>query len=132
MRRKKNDKRVLTGIPDNDRRAKQSLKSRHRRQPVPVRQRKQKKNVNKTLIILMIIALAAFVVGAGLGVSIGLDNGEDTNATPQYENVTIEMTSNLNETEEIYFDSELDGVDFNDQQDMANLNLTNNTTTLNY
>ena len=135
--RRKDNKRVLTGRSNNNKnnrnsRSKMPLIKRHRSQSVPVRQRRENKKTNKVLLLLIIVALVAFVIGAGLGISMSFDNNASSEETPEYENVTVEMTSNLNETEPVYFDSELDAVDYNDQQDLENLNVTNETTTLNY
>lgn len=134
MRRKKDNKRVLRGRPNNNKsnNNKRMLMRRGRTQPMPVRQNKQRKKTNKTLLIMMIVALIAFVVGAGLGVSMSFEDANSNNETPEFENVTVEMTSNLNETEQVYFDPSVDGVDYNNQQNLADLNLTNNTTTLSY
>ena len=130
-RRNKEDKRVLRGRPNNNRNNKRNkpLIQRNRNSSLPVRQnRKQKRKTNKTVLILMIIALIAFVIGAGIGVSISLDEDVE-DETPQYENVTVEMTSNLNETEPVYFDSD-DDIDYNNQSDISQFNLSNQT--LNY
>ena len=59
----------------------------------------------------MILALVAFVIGAGIGVSLSFDSGDDG---PKYENVTKEMTHNLNETNVTYYDSDIDDVDYNE------------------
>jgi len=63
-------------------------------------------------MIVMIVALIAFVIGAGIGVSLSFDDGNDDQ--PQFENVTKEMTTGLNDTEQVYFDKEVDDVDFNE------------------
>jgi hypothetical protein len=63
-------------------------------------------------MIFMIVALIAFVIGAGIGVSLSFDDGNDDQ--PQFENVTKEMTTGLNDTEQVYFDKEVDDVDFNE------------------
>ncbi|MBR4448117.1 MAG: hypothetical protein IKS50_06810 [Methanobrevibacter sp.] len=61
----------------------------------------------------MIIALIAFVIGAGIGVSLSLSDGSDDG--PHYENVTKEMTSNVNQTDDVYlFDADVDRVDYNE------------------
>ncbi len=64
---------------------------------------------------VMIIALVAFVIGAGIGVSLSFDNGTEDEG-PHYENVTKDMTSNLNDTEDVYFEKNVDDVDFNENQ----------------
>lgn len=116
MRRKKNNsKQVL--IPRN-------------RQPVQKRQRRgngrRKKKTSGVSLFIIIIALVAFVIGAGIGISLSFDDGSDDG--PHYENVTKEMTTNLNDTEPIYFDKEVDGVDFNDNQTLTELNITDDVT----
>ena len=135
MRRKDDDKRVLTGRPDNN-----NTKSRRRfrnrqnqNQFLPARQNRQQFNrrnqrqrkANKMLILLLVIALAAFVIGAGCGVFMEFE--QSNNSTPEYENVTVEMTTNLNETPDFYYDKDLDGVDYNNQEDLNKLNITNET-----
>ena len=77
------------------------------------------------LILLLVIALAAFVIGAGCGVFMEFE--QSNNSTPEYENVTVEMTTNLNETPDFYYDKDLDGVDYNNQEDLNKLNITNET-----
>ena len=125
MRRKKDDKRVLR--PGNGRQ-KNSSKRRIRRnnknalpsRPViskpsnygPVR---KKRKASKGLMIVMIVALVAFVIGAGIGVSLSFDDGSADDG-PHYVNVTKEMTSNLNDTEDVYFEKNVDDVDFNENQ----------------
>ena len=123
MRRNKDDKRVLrsgNGRKNNSSRMKirrgndNKLKNRPvmRRNPHTGRARKKRKS-SKTLMAVMIIALVAFVIGAGIGVSLSFDNG-DADEGPHYENVTKEMTSNLNDTEQVYFEKNVDDVDYNE------------------
>ena len=123
MRRNKDDKRVLrsgNGRKNNSSRMKirrgndNKLKNRPvmRRNPHTGRARKKRK-ASKTLMAVMIIALVAFVIGAGIGVSLSFDNG-DADEGPHYENVTKEMTSNLNDTEQVYFEKNVDDVDYNE------------------
>ena len=69
----------------------------------------------------MILALVAFVIGAGCGISMSFDDGDDG---PQWENVTKEMTTDLNDTEPFYYDDELDNVDYNDNETLSKLNVT--------
>lgn len=122
MRRKKDDKRVLrAGNGRNTRNNRRNINRKsfgfsNNRQSAPyTRQKKQKKRSNKT-VFLMIMVLLAFVVGAGVGVMFSFDSGdEDANNETHIENVTVEMTTNLNETEEITFD-EADAVDYNENQ----------------
>lgn len=61
------------------------------------------------------MVLLAFVIGAGMGVMFSFDSGNDDANETHVENVTVEMTTHLNETEEITFD-EADAVDFNENQ----------------
>ncbi|OED01053.1 hypothetical protein A9505_02435 [Methanobrevibacter sp. A27] len=68
----------------------------------------------------MILALVAFVVGAGMGVSLSFDNDDG----PHWKNVTEEMTTNLNETDNFTYDEEVDGVDFNSNETLTELNVT--------
>lgn len=115
MRRKKDDKRVLVSPRDN----RQRNSRRQRRRNPPINRKKAKRN--KKTVLLMILALVAFVIGAGIGISLSFDHGNDG---PQWENVTKEMTTNLNDTEPVYYDSELDRVDYNDNETLAELNIT--------
>ena len=143
--RKKDDKRVLKSPRDskarNNKRIRrrnnpQSLKENHmfRRNSNPrnnekIRRRnsygtpKQGK-ASKTTLIVMIIALIAFVVGAGAGISMALGSDSDT---PQYENVTVEMTSNLSDVDQVYYDDESDAIDYNDMEFIVRNNLSNET-----
>ena len=77
--------------------------------------------------MLIILALIAFVVGAGVGVSMALGSFDDKNATEgvHVENVTVEMTSNLNKKNISVYDYEYEGIDYNNQADIAQYNLTN-------
>ncbi len=122
MRQKKDDKRVLR--PGNGYQSTSRLKRRrmnnhgndrpfrYNNRNQPNRNRKKSKSNNK-LVFFMIVALVAFVIGAGIGVSLSLDDG--TSDEPQFENVTKEMTTNLNDTPDVYFDSD-DEIDFNENQ----------------
>lgn len=122
-KRNEDDKRVLRGRPNNNRNNNRCSIQRHRNQSLPVRQKRRKRKSNKTVLLLMIIALIAFVIGAGVGVSLSFED-DSVDESPQYENVTVEMTSNLNETEPVYFDED-DDVDYNNVTDIIELNLTN-------
>ena len=116
-RRKENDKRVLRPGNGRQQKSRRKLIRKNNRQvfstnnKAPKRRRKKAKSNNK-LVFFMIFALVAFVIGAGIGVSLSFDDGTDEG--PKYENVTKEMTQNLNETNVSYYDSEVDGVDFNE------------------
>lgn len=117
MRRKKDDKRVL--IPRNNR---PPAHQRQRRSRNTRNRGARKKKTNGITLFLMIIALVAFVIGAGVGISLSLDDGSDDG--PHFENVTKEMTTNLNDAEPIYFDEEEDNIDFNDEYELSELNVT--------
>lgn len=128
MRRKKDDKRVLrsgNGRQQNSRRQKRNRRLIPRGQqnnmgyrpptnPRNPRNRRNKRKRSKKLIIALIIALLAFVIGAGIGISLTFDNPEDDG--PHYENVTKEMTSNLSDIDEVYYDKSTDDVDYNQNQ----------------
>ena len=129
MRRKKDDKRVLFS-PQNNRRN----RSKKRKISIPnrsdlnlpniVNRPKKQSNPSKwgnAIVFLIILALVAFVVGAGIGVSLSLDDGDDG---PHWQNVTDEMTTNLNDTDNVTYDKELDNVDFNNNQTLTELNVT--------
>lgn len=122
MRRKKDDKRVLFSPTKNNRRNISNKRKINlpQIQNRPRRQRRQSKWGNAT-VFLIILALVAFVVGAGIGVSLSLDKGDEG---PHWQNVTDEMTTNLNDTDNITYDKELDNVDFNNNQTLTELNVT--------
>ena len=122
MRRKKDDKRVLRA--GNGRDTRNSRRGINRRSfgfsnnrpsaPPSRRPKKQKKRSGKT-VFLMILVLLAFVIGAGMGVMLSFDKGTEnvTSNETHIENVTVEMTTNLNDTEQITYD-EADAVDYNE------------------
>lgn len=129
MKRSNDDKRVLrsgNGRQSNSRNQKRnnrqvfSRNQRKNRYPrtyqnsVNPRTRRNRKKRSNKLVFLMILALVAFVIGAGIGVSLSLDDGSDEG--PKYENVTKDMTTNLNDTEEVYFDKTTDDVDYNENE----------------
>ena len=123
MRRKKDDKRVLVSPRDN--RQKNSRRGKIRRtrsNPMPYNAPKNKSKRSGITVFLMILALIAFVIGAGIGISLSFDDGDDG---PQWVNVTKEMTSDLNNSEPVVFDSEVDSVDYNDNETLSELNITN-------
>ncbi len=66
----------------------------------------------------MILALIAFVVGSAIGISVSMNEQDnataDNNNTTHVENVTVEMTSNLNNKQPVEFDYETDYVDYNE------------------
>lgn len=120
MRRKKDNKPVLrrgNGRENNRSRRTPSLnfKNRNNGYAPAVRDKKQNKRNGKT-VLLMIIVLLAFIVGAGIGILISFDDGTMTEKNEtHYKNVTVEMTTNLNESKGVVFD-ESDDIDFNENQ----------------
>ena len=121
MRRKKDDKRVLrAGNGRNTRNGRKNNKrsfgfSNNRSHAPHSRPQKQKKRSGKTVFI-MILILLAFVIGAGTGIMLSFDHSsEEVDNETHIENVTVEMTTNLNQTPEITFD-EADAVDYNENQ----------------
>lgn len=119
MRRRRNDdKRVL--------------KPRNNRPPVNRRRRRSfnsnnQNKASKRTMLFIIIALIAFVIGAGIGISMAIGgDSDDLGDEESFENVTVEMTSNLNNTTVIdHYDSPED-IDFNNPEDIVKYNLTNN------
>ena len=76
----------------------------------------------------MILALVAFIIGSAIGISVSLnqqDNQTPENNTTHVQNVTVEMTTNLNKSNEVTFDYDRDYVDFNDNSARQQYNLTN-------
>ena len=136
MRRKKDDKRVLRpGNGRNNKRNSRSLNlgfnsrnnnSRRNRNYRPNnRAKKQKKRSRKT-VLLVILVLFAFIVGAGIGILLSFDDGtEDVKNETHYENVTVEMTTNLNKSKGVVFD-ESDRVDFNQNKTSQILDVEKN------
>ena len=140
MRRKKDDKRVLIpgnspkhvsnrnknkkrfGRNQNNRNNRNGRNSRNNRINRNNRYNaKPKKQRSKLTLFLMILALVGFVVGAGIGISLSFDDGDDG---PHVVNVTKEMTTNLNKTEPVVYDKDVDAVDYNSNQDVVEYNLT--------
>ena len=128
MRRKKDDKRVLVSPRDarkkNSRRQKIRMPINNSRNNSRNYNRNNPRNKRKRsglTVFLMILALVAFVIGAGIGISLSFDDGDDG---PHWVNVTEEMTTGLNETEPIYYDSELDDIDFNSNETLTELNIS--------
>ena len=142
--RKKKDKRVLKSPRSANTRNNKRIRRRNSNRPPQNNQRfgrnsnprnnerirmrnapnvpRKQKKASKTTLIIMVIALIAFVVGAGAGISLALGGGDEH--APQFENVTVEMTSNLSDVDEVYFDSN-DSIDFNDASYIRQNNLTN-------
>lgn len=124
MRRKKDDKRVLrrgNGRDNKRNRRTPSLSFRNgndTRRNVPniqnERAKKKKKRSGKT-VLLVILVLIAFIVGAGIGVLLSFDDGSVDENETHVENVTVEMTTNLNDSNEVVF-NESDAVDFNENK----------------
>ena len=105
------------------------LKSRFNQHPANVQKRQYTRKpgkTSKTTVFLIIIALIAFVVGAGIGISMAL-SGEPIvgNSTESYENVTVEMTSNISNVSTDHYVKE-PHVDFNSAEDINKYNLTKN------
>ena len=76
-----------------------------------------KKNEGK-IALIMILALIAFVIGSAMGISVSIGEHENQTAennTTHYENVTVEMTSNLNKNKTVELDAVQDSVDYNNQ-----------------
>ena len=71
----------------------------------------------------MVLALLAVVVGAGLGIFWNLDSSSQDDG-PHWINVTEEMTTNLNDTEPVYYDASVDDIDFNSNETLTELNVT--------
>lgn len=125
-RRKNNDKRVLVSPREirsssNKRRFRRNNRNNNFNSN-PRRGDHKPKKTNGLTLLLMILALVAFIAGAGFGISLSLDDGSDDG--PHVVNVTKEMTTNLNNTTPVYFDEELDDIDFNDNETLAELNIT--------
>ena len=59
----------------------------------------RRKNDGK-IVLILIFVLVAFIVGAGIGVTMGLDGGNNDKNETHIKNVTVEMTTNLNETDD--------------------------------
>lgn len=122
MRRKKDDKRVLragNGRQNNSRRIKrgnrQFMSPRNDNYYPRTPHNRRPKKSNGKLVFLMIIALVAFVIGAGIGVSLTFEDNQ-VDEGPHFVNVTKEMTSDLNDTEDVYYDRSADDIDYNQNQ----------------
>ena len=129
MRRKKDNKRVLRrGNGNNNKRNRRtphvSIKDRHINSNRNNGVRKEKKRSGKT-VLLMILVLVAFIVGAGAGILLSFDDGTSDQNETHYENVTVEMTTNLNESNNVIFE-EADHVDFNENQSSTILDADKN------
>ena len=131
MRRKKDDKRVLRS--GNGQRNNSRIRKRNNRRLVPKapnrnfsngpRAPKRKKKRDGKVVFLMILALVAFVIGAGVGISLSFDDGSDEG--PHFVNVTKQMTSDLNNTTQVYYDPSVDDIDYNENEtSKLNVNYT--------
>lgn len=116
-RRRKDDKRVLKS------RYNPPPHKRGRRNQNRYGQPRKPRKTSKTTLFLIILVLVAFVVGAAIGVSMALGVFDDNNET-HFENVTVEMTTNLNDVNQTEFDYDVDQIDYNDKQDIKEYNLT--------
>lgn len=135
MRRKKDNKTVLRrGNGRENKRNRRtpnfSLKNRNNTNryapPTHNNYKKQKKRSRKT-VLLMILVLVAFIIGAGIGILLSFDDGsENDNNETHYKNVTVEMTTHLNESKGVVF-NESDRVDFNENKSSQILGAENNT-----
>jgi flagellar basal body-associated protein FliL len=124
MRRKKDDKRVLISPREQRKKNNRNLPKMPRRNNNNARHNVNKSKRNGITVLIMILALVAFVIGAGIGISLNFeDNSQDDG--PHWVNVTEEMTTNLNDTEPIYYDQQLDAVDYNSNQSLEKYNVTN-------
>ena len=149
MRRKKDDKRVLRAGNGRNNQKKSRLPSfkrnnnkrnisysfnnnnYNRQYSRNNNYNNQKKRSGKSVLIMVIILLA-FIVGAGAGIFMSFEaENNATNITnnttdaPHVENVTVEMTSNLNKSKDVTFD-ESDAVDFNENKSAEILGVEDN------
>ena len=129
MRRKKDNKRVLRrGNGGNN-------KSNRRTPHIGIKNRnnnyanneykKQKKRSRKT-VLLVILVLMAFIVGAGTGILLSFDDGTSEENETHVENVTVEMTTNLNESKNVVFDEDMDHIDYNENESSVILDAEKN------
>ena len=150
MRRKKDDKRVLragNGINNQKKSRLPSFKRNNNKRNISYsfnnnnnynRQYSRNNNYNNQKkrsgksVLIMIIILLAFIVGAGAGIFMSFEaENNATNITnnttdaPHVENVTVEMTSNLNKSKDVTFD-ESDAVDFNENKSAEILGVEDN------
>lgn len=93
-------------------------------------QSRKPRKTSKNTMILIIIALLAFVVGAGIGISMAISGPSDNNTVVDdgvtFENVTVQMTSNLNGSGKGFVDDGVYNIDYNNAEDVVEYNLTNN------
>lgn len=140
-KRKKKDKRVLKsrykGSSNNKQKRRLSFGGGQTQRFPPYnmqgngfsKSRKPRKT-SKNTMILIIIALLAFVVGAGIGISMAISGPSDNNTVVDdgvtFENVTVQMTSNLNGSGKGFVDDGVYNIDYNNAEDVVEYNLTNN------
>lgn len=118
MRRKKDDKRVLrsgNGRQNTSKRKFRRSKNKFNNRPSMPRSQmnrkpKQPRKSSGMLMFLVILVLVAFVIGAGIGVYLSF---YDSSNEPHFEDVTEEMTKNINNTSVVY-DKDVDGMDYNE------------------
>lgn len=126
MRRKKDDKRVLRSGNGRKQRSGRRIRRNRNTAPFPPHNRnrrnphKARKKVSNKVMFLVIFALIAFIIGAGVGVSLSFNEGHTEK--PEFENVTEEMTSDLNQTDQVYYDRSVDEIDYN-ENDTSILNV---------
>lgn len=136
MRRRKKDNRPMLRRGNgrenkrNRRTPNFSLKNRHnndnRYAPVAHNNYKKQKKRSRKTVLLVILVLFAFIVGAGIGILLSFDDGTgDVKNETHYENVTVEMTTNLNKSKGVVFD-ESDRVDFNQNKTSQILDVEKN------
>ncbi|MBQ9026108.1 MAG: hypothetical protein IJ104_07025 [Methanobrevibacter sp.] len=81
------------------------------------------------IAFLMILALVAFVIGSAIGITVSIEKHENETNPPNVthvENVTVEMTSNVNNhSDEINYDYDLDKVDFNENYSTEEFTVNN-------
>lgn len=88
----------------------------------------QKKRSGKTVLVMVIILLA-FIIGAGAGIFMSFEasnNETANNNTTHIENVTVEMTTNLNESNDEVVFEEADAVDYNENESAKILGVEDN------
>ena len=134
MRGRKDDKRVLRAGNgrNNNRKSRGSPFGGNRNNRQYSRgeknYNKKKKRSGKTVLI-MIIVLLAFIIGAGAGVFMSFEaanNETANNNTTHIENVTVEMTTNLNESNDEVVFEEADAVDYNENESAKILGVEDN------
>lgn len=69
------------------------------------------------LALIMIVVLIAFIIGSAIGISVSIgehDNQTNENNTTHVENVTTQMTTNVDNNNSVPFDYDKDAVDYNE------------------